>query len=120
MTDKLTADTGGGAYVGKDIGTGGGNFTGRDEKRADSQITNNFNFDDHPRNSIQPPTLYQTVNQLVEKVDQILDLIQGDDKQDIKGIRPRIREIDKREAFLLWGMVILYIFVIAIALGWHL
>ncbi len=117
--DENTTTTGGGANVGKNVETTGGHFTGRDMRSGESSVNNYINFDDQPRTSTQPPTLWQTVNTLVEKVDQILDLIQGDADQDIKGIRPRIREIEYRLNVLIFAVVMLAAAVVAVGLGWH-
>lgn len=73
-----------------------------------------------PRTGHQTHTQSQVLNELVEKVDRLLDLIQGDPEQDIKGIRPRVREIEQRQVYTFVVLGLIAIFQIAIALGWHL
>ena len=114
MGDKFSTDTGGNVDGSNVVGSKGASL----QRGGEQSVTNNFSFDEQSRAATAPPpTLYQTVNQLVEKVDQILNLIQGDVTQDIRGIRPRIREIEQRLSWHTIALIVLLAMTLAIGFG---
>ena len=91
---EAQTSTGGGPYVGRNVDTDGGDFVGRDKIFG-----------------APPPTLAELYTELNRKVDMILELIQGDEVKDIRGMRPRIREIEQR---IQWILVVLGVYSIPI------
>lgn len=91
--DSIVADVG---HEGRGVAVGSG------IKQEDRSNDVNINFNEPPRNSTQPPTVAQNVNELVEKVNRLLLLIEGDPRYDVYGMRPRLRDVEREVKFLRW------------------
>jgi hypothetical protein len=89
--------------IGAEVGHGGrGVAVGKGIKQDSNSNDVNINFNEPPRNSTQPPTVAQNVNELVEKVNRLLLLIEGDPRYDVYGMRPRLRDVEREVKFLRW------------------
>jgi hypothetical protein len=89
--------------IGGEIGSDGrGVAVGKGIRQDSNSNDVNINFNEPPRNSTQPPTVAQNVNELVEKVNRLLVLIEGDPRYDVYGMRPRLRDVEREVKILRW------------------
>ena len=95
MSDKQIA-TDGGSYVQRDASTGGGAFTGRDYQKFEGGVILNFDDPKEPHAVITE----QTLQRLVEKVNRLIILIDGDVNYDSPGMRVKMTALEKDQEVL--------------------